>query len=134
MADYDDHGEQKDHRPVLGDHRRSDHHSDGDKEYGSEKVLDRLNDMVNMFAFRGFGEDGSHDEGSESGRETDRCGQCYHSEAEADADNKENLVVEIFLGLFQQGRDDVDSDEEPKNQEENELRYIHYQLLACEGL
>ena len=90
--------------------------------------------MVDVFAFRGFGENGSHDEGSESGRETDRCGQSDHSEAEADADNKENLVVEIFLGLFQQGRNDVDSHEEPQDQEEDEFGDVHYQLLAGEGL
>ena len=119
---------------MLGDHRRGDHHSDGDKEYRSEKILDRLHNVVNMFAFRSFGENGSHDEGSESGRETDRCGQCDHSEAEADADNKENLVVEIFLGLFQQGRNDVDSHEEPQDQEEDEFGDVHYQLLAGEGL
>ena len=113
VADDDDHGEQENHRPVLGDHRRRDHHSDRDKEYGSEKVLDWLNNVVNMLAFRCFGQNRSHNEGSEGRRETDRCGQRDHPEAESDADNQQNLVVEIFLGLFQQGRDDVDAHKEP---------------------
>ena len=67
VADYYDHGEQQDHRPVLGDHRWGDHHSDRDKEYGSEKVLDRLYDVVNVFAFRSFCKDGPHNEGTECG-------------------------------------------------------------------
>ena len=63
----DDHGYQQDQRPVGGDGLRREHHSNRDEKDRPEKVLDRLDDFVNMFALSCFRKNGTHHESTQGG-------------------------------------------------------------------
>ena len=134
VADYHKEREEKDHHPVLEDDSGVDHHSDGDEEDRSEKVLQRFHYPFDVFSLDCLRKDGAHHEGSEGRGETDCIGEEDHAEAQAYADQQEDLVVEDVLDLAQDCGNQEYSDEEPENQEEDELEDVQHQFLAGKGL
>ena len=119
---------------MLEDDSGVDHHSDGDEEDRSEKVLQRFHYPFDVFSLDCLRKDGAHHEGSEGRGETDCIGEEDHAEAQAYADQQEDLVVEDVLDLAQDCGNQEYSDEEPENQEEDELEDVQHQFLAGKGL
>ena len=85
-----------------------------------------------MFALDRLGEDGSHHEGAECGGEANGFGERDHAEAQADAYDEQDLVVEETTGPLEDGRDQVNAHQEPQDQEKGKLGEVEQHLPAGE--
>ena len=85
-----------------------------------------------MLALDGLSEDRTHYEGAKRRGESHRHGQRHHAEAEADADDQQDFVVDILAGPLEDARNYVNTDQEPENQEKGQLGQVEEHLLACE--
>ena len=132
VAEHHEQRDDEDDEPVLRDDGRGDHHTHGDEEDGAEEVLDRRDDALNVLAFNGLSKNGTHHEGAERGGEAHGLGQRDHAEAQADADDEQDLVVEEAARPLEDGRDDVDAHQEPKDEEERQLGQVEEHLAAGE--
>ena len=118
--------------PVFSDNGRGDHHTHGDEEYRSEEVFDRGHEFLDFLGLDRFGKYGTHHKGSECGGEAHGLGKGNHSETQAYAHDEQDLVVDVFPGALEQGRDEVYAHEEPEYQEEGQFPEVEEHLPTGE--
>ena len=127
VADDNHQGQHQYGSPVCADNSRIHHHAHGNEENGTEQVFDAAQQMFDTLPFQGFGQDGTHDEGTQCGGKPYGVGNGYHTETQAHGHHQQGLVIEKFLGLFECRRNNIDANQEPQNQEKDQAyqRFDH---------
>ena len=73
--------------------------------------------MLDGLALDRFGQDATHDEGTERSGEAYGRGKHHHAEAEGKGRDEHRLFVHQWLYLLQEEGDEVDAHHKPENQE-----------------
>ena len=69
--------------------------------------------MLDFFGVRCFGNQGAHDEGTQSGGEAELSCQHYHTKAQADGNNYQSFFVHQLLGPFKEAGDKIHTQNKP---------------------
>ena len=93
-------------------------HTHRHEEDGAEEVLDGFHQLLNMLGLDRLCQDASHDESSESRRETNLRREDSHRTAQSQRHDEQHFVVHQSANLTQEGRNGKDSYHQPQHQEE----------------
>ena len=107
------HRDDEDGDDVTHDHLRVQHHADGEKEDRAEEILDPGGQVLHPLGMYRAGQQRAGQEGAQRRGEAQRFRQQNHAEADTQGSQQQGLVIHEFLRLAQEGREDIDAQDQP---------------------
>ena len=114
---HDSHNAQDQNRnDIFHQKGRLDQHAHGYEKDRAKQVLDGLDQMLDLLPFHRTCQNGSGQKSPQSRGESNIVGDDHIQQADGEGCHHQKLIVHEVLDFFEQGRDDVDSQEKPYDQ------------------